>query len=456
MKRVFAFLSLLWLMLGHLGAQPVIPSTAYTRTLLRATNAAQADAILGFPIVSGSVQFTNATIYSPNTNRAALEVWPTLLENVANNTNSGKPITLGTNVNTGSGDWINIPAVVTDMNRANEARSGIMWDPPTAAGSSRAQIRFLPFHSQNGPAPNGYANNSELAIISPGSIHLYNGDAGAGGYCMIGGTGLDGTSATLQYSAGGDQAGGVFSGKGHSAHLSFVARYYNGGVQSGTAEMVFEAVDTAGDTRLNFYLPADTTYVSDGTWKGQGTLILGIKTNGLVVGAASITTNGVFTGDGSGLTNANGWRTMIVTGSDSTTTGQALTDVTGLTSALAVSSVYRFKATLLCSTTAVTTGTEYGVANTGATASVGMTTFFTAAGFTNAAGVGPGAVYTVGATNTATPPFLLGSGQTGVVILEGFITTAGGPPTMAIRHLKVTSGTSTILQGSTLELLKVK
>lgn len=185
---------------------------------------------------------------------------------------------------------------------------------------------------------------------------------------------------------------------------------------------------------------------------GTGVTPLGApftNVSGLVLG------NGQMIGDGSGITNANGWVTMKVSGSDATTTGQSLVDVTGLTYPLAANSTYLFKATLLCTTTAVTSGTEYGVANTGATANVGMTTSFFATGFTNAAGVGPGAVYTVGATNTATSPFLLGSGQTGVVTMEGFVTTLGGPPTLAIRHLKVTSGTSTVKVGSTLEVLKV-
>lgn len=174
-----------------------------------------------------------------------------------------------------------------------------------------------------------------------------------------------------------------------------------------------------------------------------------------VISDGSITlSTGTYNGNGNGVTNANGVKVMKVVSADATTTGQTLTDVTGLTNILAANATYRFKATLLCTTTAVTTGTEYGIANTGATANVGMTCFYNATGFTNAAGVGPSAVYSVGATNSATPAFLQGSGQTGVVVLEGFITTQGGPPTMAVRHLKVTSGTSTVKVGSTLEIVR--
>jgi hypothetical protein len=50
-----------------------------------------------------------------------------------------------------------------------------------------------------------------------------------------------------------------------------------------------------------------------------------------------------------------------VTGSNATTTGQALTNITGLSVALTTNAVYEFEAFLSVSTTAVTTGTEYGV-----------------------------------------------------------------------------------------------
>lgn len=154
-----------------------------------------------------------------------------------------------------------------------------------------------------------------------------------------------------------------------------------------------------------------------------------------------------------GITNNGAWQVTQVSGSDATTTGQSLVDVTGLAYIANTASTYEFEAALFVTTTAVTTGTEYGIANTGVGTAV--TTFFYAEGFTNAAGVGPGAIYTVGATNTATPPFLLGSGQTGVVTMKGYFTTGEGTPTIAVRHLKVTSGTSTVKKGSSFKVRKL-
>jgi hypothetical protein len=146
------------------------------------------------------------------------------------------------------------------------------------------------------------------------------------------------------------------------------------------------------------------------------------------------------------VANTGGWTELTVTGSDKTTTGQILVDVTGLvTPTLALSTVYEFEAVLLVSTSAVTTGTQYGVNVTVAPTNI-------VAVFTGAVTSTTGAVTTTNANNAAdATAFLTTSAMTGVVVIKGMFTTAGsGLPVFSIRQLKVTSGTATVKIGSTL------
>ncbi len=136
------------------------------------------------------------------------------------------------------------------------------------------------------------------------------------------------------------------------------------------------------------------------------------------------------------------WNTSAVSGSDATTTGQTLTDVTGLTFTAAASTYYVVEADLVCTTSSVTSGTEYGINSTGSSPAVmaqitGSLTTSTA-----------GQDY-IGANNTAdATPFLNTSGQTGMVQIKGIVFSGTGSPVITIRHLKVTSGTSTVKIGS--------
>jgi hypothetical protein len=146
-------------------------------------------------------------------------------------------------------------------------------------------------------------------------------------------------------------------------------------------------------------------------------------------------------------------KTYKVTSSDATTTGQSLVDVTGLVSGtLAISTNYTFEAILYGTTTAVTTGTEYGVhisvAPTRIAADyIGPTTV--------SANVQTMAVSGTNADNIATPAFLTTASEEGVIKISGFFTTAGsGSPVFSIRHLKVTSGTSTVKVGSILSVCR--
>jgi hypothetical protein len=139
-----------------------------------------------------------------------------------------------------------------------------------------------------------------------------------------------------------------------------------------------------------------------------------------------------------GPTNHGGWTEKYVTGSNATTTGQVLVDITGLTSGtLSNSTVYEFefRSAMLASTSA---GFEIGIhgGGTGAAATV------------SANGLSANTGINVVSIDTAST--VLGAGTTLIpVTLVGFITTRGtGTATISIQFLKVTSGTATCNIGS--------
>lgn len=137
-----------------------------------------------------------------------------------------------------------------------------------------------------------------------------------------------------------------------------------------------------------------------------------------------------------------------VTGSNATTTGQALVDVTGLSVALTTNAVYEFEAIMSVSTSAVTTGTAYGCN-------------FSAAGAAVEAQISGAATSTatktlrINALNTATALYLATSAQTGGIIIKGRVTTGANAGNFTISHLKLTSGTSTIFIGSLLKITRI-
>jgi len=147
-------------------------------------------------------------------------------------------------------------------------------------------------------------------------------------------------------------------------------------------------------------------------------------------------------------TTATAWDSIVkVSGSDVTTTGQTLVDVTGLTAALVANSTYEFEAVLYCKTSADTTGTQYGVNFDAAGASC-VTTLF---GQVTGTGTN-GAANNV--FNTANGTFLTTSGQVGFITVKGFVITGANAGNMTIQHKKVTSGTSTVKTGSLLKVRK--
>jgi hypothetical protein len=137
-----------------------------------------------------------------------------------------------------------------------------------------------------------------------------------------------------------------------------------------------------------------------------------------------------------------------VTGSNATTTGQTLVNVTGLSVALTTNAVYEFEAFLSVSTTAVTTGTEYGV---NYSVAGGTVEAFVQGSLTSASDQ----TVRLNALNTATVAYLTTSAQTGGILIKGTITTGANAGNLTIQHLKVTSGTSTVFINSYLKVTRI-
>jgi hypothetical protein len=139
----------------------------------------------------------------------------------------------------------------------------------------------------------------------------------------------------------------------------------------------------------------------------------------------------------------------VVSGSDATTTGQSLVDVTGLVAPVAAAATYEFEAVLQVVASADTNGMEVGVNLTQTPVTVvadvsGNTTTTT------------GAHVVIVANGTATAAFNTSSAGKGIITIKGVVvtnaTTAGN---LSIQHLKVTSGTSTVKVGSQLKVRRV-
>ncbi len=144
-------------------------------------------------------------------------------------------------------------------------------------------------------------------------------------------------------------------------------------------------------------------------------------------------------------TNTGGWTTLKVAGSNYTNATTSLTDVTGLVSAtLSTATLYEFEAVLYVNSSS-TAGMQVAVQQTG-TGSGQIGVWSGTA--TNAAATG----LAIGsnALNTAGAACVLVNGD-GQITMKGFIKTgSSGSPTILIRALKTTSGTATILIGSTM------
>jgi len=137
-----------------------------------------------------------------------------------------------------------------------------------------------------------------------------------------------------------------------------------------------------------------------------------------------------------------------VLGSNATTTGQALVDVTGLVLPLVANAVYEIEAHLGVQTSAVTTGTAYGINYSAAGAAV-------EASITGSSNTTTSKTLRVSAFNVATVIYMAGNNQTGGVIVKGIVTTGANAGDLSIRHLKLTSGTSTVFINSYLRTIRI-
>lgn len=137
-----------------------------------------------------------------------------------------------------------------------------------------------------------------------------------------------------------------------------------------------------------------------------------------------------------------------VTGSNFTTTGQSLVNITGMSVALVASATYEFEAVISASTSAVTTGLEYGVN-------------FSASGSTiESQAIGSSTTVLekserITALNTATSAYMTTSAQTGQILIKGIIVTTTNSGNLTIETLKVTSGTSTVFINSFLKVIRI-
>lgn len=137
-----------------------------------------------------------------------------------------------------------------------------------------------------------------------------------------------------------------------------------------------------------------------------------------------------------------------VTGSNVITTGQALTNIAGLSNALVANATYELEAALSVSTSAVTTGTAYGVNYSAAGATV-------EAHITGSSTSTASKTLRISALNTATLLFLATSAQTGGIVIKGIVTTGANAGNFTVSHLKLSSGTSTVFINSYLRTTRI-
>jgi hypothetical protein len=214
-------------------------------------------------------------------------------------------------------------------------------------------------------------------------------------------------------------------------------------------------LDGTDGTTMTFPTSSKTVAANDGsnwTLAGQAAGDLSTATSSTAYGKIAAVAAGQFlTSNGTGATpvylnTRQNWTSFVVSGSNATTTGQSLTDVTGLTSGtLAASTLYEVEAWLNVTTSAVTTGCQYAIGTTG----TGSASIVMALLIGNSTGTTMTMENLTGAGGTASTARLLTSAQSGMIYIHGWVTTRStGTPNISIQHLKVTSGTSTVLIGS--------
>jgi len=147
-----------------------------------------------------------------------------------------------------------------------------------------------------------------------------------------------------------------------------------------------------------------------------------------------------------GVPGDPGISTARVTGSNVTTTGQALVNITGLSLALLANSVYEFEGCLTVQSSS-TAGNGYGVNFSAAGAAVEAQIGGTLAAATQM-------TKRINALNTSAQAFVTVA-ATGGVRIKGIMTIGANPGNLTVSHLKVTSGTSTVFINSFLTARKI-
>jgi hypothetical protein len=161
-------------------------------------------------------------------------------------------------------------------------------------------------------------------------------------------------------------------------------------------------------------------------------------------GDGTVSSAGVFTG-----ANTIKPTRALVAGSNVTNATTTLADITGLSVALAINSVYEFEAHLVLGTSADTDGTGYAVQYSAAGATV-------EAGFIGSAnGVAGAKTVRINAFNTSTVACLVTNAQTGVATIKGIVRTGANAGDLTIQHKKFVAGTSTVYIDSFLKVTKL-
>ena len=146
-----------------------------------------------------------------------------------------------------------------------------------------------------------------------------------------------------------------------------------------------------------------------------------------------------------GADGAGAWTYARCT-ADRTTTGQVLADIADLSLALAANSVYEIEAILMVASSS-TAGNQYGVQFSAAGTAIEAQISGTLAAATSRAD-------RIAVFNTATPTYVT-SGSNGGIRIQGVVSVGANAGNLTIRHLKVTSGTSTVRAQSFVRAIKI-
>jgi hypothetical protein len=138
----------------------------------------------------------------------------------------------------------------------------------------------------------------------------------------------------------------------------------------------------------------------------------------------------------------------FVSGSNATTTTQALSNIAGLTLPLVAGATYIFNAVLMCLTSADANGIQFGVQYSVGGGSV-------VAQCSGALTTATAQSVMISALNTATASFMTSSAQTGGIFLAGQLVTTTTAGNLTMQFLKPTAGTATVYIGSYLQAIRV-